>query len=127
MKATFKNGWGYQGDKMNLPVADVDAAVPFYEGVLGFRETSRAEEPHKVVALERDGIQIALAENGGDPTQDGVAFLVDSVEAAAAEFKANGLEQEISDFSTETHDGNTFRVFYVVAPDGLCYWLGEKQ
>jgi amidase len=23
--------------------------------------------------------------------------------------------------------GKTFKVFYVVAPDGLCYWFGERQ
>ena len=28
---------------------------------------------------------------------------------------------------TETHDDATWRVFYVVAPDGLCYWFGERE
>jgi catechol 2,3-dioxygenase-like lactoylglutathione lyase family enzyme len=127
MKATFKSAWGYQGDNMNLPVADVDTAAPFYTRVMGFREESRADKPHKTVILERDGIKIGLVENGGDPTQDGCAFRVDSVEAARNEFKQNGLDKEISDFSTEEHDGETFKVFYMVAPDGLCYWFGEKS
>ena len=111
---------------MNLPVADVDAAAPFYLRVMGFKEESRNDEPHRTIILERDRIKIGLVENGGDPTQDGCAFRVDSVEAARDEFKKNGLEKEISDFSTEEHDGNTFKVFYIVAPDGLCYWFGEK-
>jgi lactoylglutathione lyase len=44
-----------------------------------------------------------------------------------AEFKTNGLEKELSDFSTEEHGGASWKVFYVVAPDGLCYWFGERQ
>ena len=112
---------------MNLPVKNVDDALPFYERVIGFRVESRGNETHRSVVLERDGIRMALAENGNDPTQDGCAFRVDNVEALLDEFKSNGLDKEISEFSTEQHDGETFKVFYVVAPDGLCYWFGEPQ
>lgn len=113
---------------MALPVANVDHAIPFYEQVMGFRVVSRADVPHKSAVLGRDAIQIGLAENGGDPTQDGVAFEVDNVEAAFAEFKAGGLTKEISEFKTEQRrDGTSWKVFYVVAPDGLCYWIGERQ
>ena len=44
-----------------------------------------------------------------------------------AEFKANGLDKKLSEFDTEQQDGITWKVFYVVAPDGLCYWFGERQ
>lgn len=44
-----------------------------------------------------------------------------------AEFQANGLQKETPDFDVERHDGQTWQVFYVVAPDGLCYWFGELQ
>ena len=27
----------------------------------------------------------------------------------------------------EQHDEVAWKVFYVVAPDGLCYWFGERQ
>jgi hypothetical protein len=30
-KAIFKNAWPYQLDKMNLPVKDLETAIPFYE------------------------------------------------------------------------------------------------
>lgn len=126
MKTTFKNAWSYQNDAMNLPVADVDAAVSFYEAIMGFRVESWRDEPHRSAVLARDGIRIGLAENGGDPAQDGCAFEVDNVEAAFAEFKANGLEKEISEFGLEQQGGNSWKVFYVVAPDGLCYWIGER-
>ena len=69
-------------------------------------------------------MQIGLAENGGDPTQDGCAFQVDNVEAILTELKQNGLEKELSDIKVEENNGKQFRVFYIVAPDGLCYWLG---
>ena len=112
---------------MNLPVADVDASVPFYEKIMGFRVESLNDDLHRSAVLERDGIRMGLAENGGDPTQDGCAFEVDNVEAAFAEFKSSGLEKEISDFKIENRkDGSSWKVFFVVAPDGLCYWFGER-
>ena len=127
MKAEFKSAWGYQGNNMNLPVENLEAAIPFYESVMGFRVLSRSDAPHKSAVLGRDGIQIGLAENGGDPTQDGCAFEVDNAEAAFAELKANGLEKEVSEFSVEQRGDTSWKVFFVVAPDGLCYWLGERQ
>ena len=127
MKATLEKAWGYQGDNMNLPVRNLAAALPFYETVLGFRVMSRSATPHNSVVLARDQIQIGLAENGGDSTQDGCAFHVNDLEALFAEFKANGLQKELSEFNIESRDGVAWKVFYVVAPDGLCYWFGERQ
>jgi lactoylglutathione lyase len=127
MTARLEKGFGYQGDKMNLPVADLDSALPFYQTILGFRVLSRAEIPHKSAVLARDQVEIRLAENGGDPSQDGCAFHVKELEALFSEFKANGLQKELSDFDVEEHGGVRWRVFYVVAPDGLCYWFGERQ
>jgi lactoylglutathione lyase len=127
MKATLQKAFGYQGDAMNLPVRDLTAALPFYETVLGFRVRSRGETPHKSAVLGRDQIEIGLAENGGDSSQDGCAFHVTELESLFAEFKSNGLQKEISEFGIEQHDDVSWRVFYVVAPDGLCYWFGERQ
>jgi len=124
---TLEKAFGYQGDNMNLPVDDVDTAVPFYETVLGFRAVERSSTPHRSVVLERDDVQMRLAENGGDPTQDGCAFHVRDLKALFAEFKANGLQKERSDFTVEQHGGVAWNVFYVVAPDGLCYWFGERE
>ena len=74
MKGILEKAFGYQGDNMNLPVADVEAAVPFYETILGFRVQTRSETPHKSAVLARDEVQIRLAENGGDSSQDAVRF-----------------------------------------------------
>jgi catechol 2,3-dioxygenase-like lactoylglutathione lyase family enzyme len=127
MKAVFKTAHPYAEDKMNLPVASVDAAIPFYESVMGFRVEARNDAPHKSAVLARDDIQIGLAENGGDPSQEGCFFEVDNAEAAFAELKANGLEKKEADFRIDRHGAKSFKVFFVVAPDGLCYCLGERQ
>jgi catechol 2,3-dioxygenase-like lactoylglutathione lyase family enzyme len=127
VKPTLEKAFGYQGNTMNLPVRDVAAAVPFYETVLGFRVLSRGDTPHQSAVLTRDQVRIGLAENGGDSAQDGCAFHVRGLESLFAEFKANGLEKELSAFSIERRDGAAWKVFYVVAPDGLCYWFGERQ
>lgn len=127
MAAIFKSASGYQGNNMALPVTDVDAAVPFYQTVMGFRVVSRSQSPHRSVVLARDGIQMGLAENGADPTQDGCAFEVDNAEAAFAELKANGLEKDDPGFGVEEHGPTSWKVFYVVAPDGLCFWFGERR
>lgn len=126
-KGVLKAAWPYQKDKMNLPVHDLKAAIPFYETMMGFRLIAQNDQPYKLAVLERDTIQIGLAENGGDPTQEGCFFEVENVTNAFEEFKSNGLEKEVSDFSTEKHGDVSWKVFYVVAPDGLCYCFGERQ
>ena len=127
MKAMLEKAWGYQGDNMNLPVKDLASALPFYETVLGFRVVSRSDTLRRGAVLARDQIQIGLAENGGDPTQDGCAFHVKELESLFAEFQANGLQKQLSGFDIEQRADGAWKVFYVVAPDGLCYWFGERQ
>jgi catechol 2,3-dioxygenase-like lactoylglutathione lyase family enzyme len=127
IKATIKNAWPYQGDKMSLPVKNVEDAIPFYEAIMGFAVISRKDSPHKSATLEKDGIRIGLAENGGDPTQEGCFFEVDNIENAFSELKSNGLEKEISGFDIQKHGDTNWKVFFVVAPDGLCYCFGKKQ
>jgi hypothetical protein len=127
MKATLEKAWGYQGDSMDLPVGNLAAVLPFYETILGFRVLSRSDIPHTSAVLARDQVQIRLAENGGDSTQDGCAFHVKDLEALFTEFKANGLQKGLSEVNIEQRDEVAWKVFYVVAPDGLCYWFGERQ
>ncbi len=127
MKALFMTAAPYAKDAMNLPVHDVDKAIPYYEKMFGFRVVSRQDAPHKSVILARDNVQIGLAENGGDPTQEGCFFEVDNVETAFAELKSNGLEKEQAGFRIDQHGDTAWKVFFVVAPDGLCYCLGERQ
>ena len=139
MNGKLINAWGYQGDPMNLPVTSVETAVPFYENVMGFRVESESDGPPNSAIIERDGIKMGLAENGGDSSQDGCAFQVEDVEGMWEEFKSKGLSATADassipnasispELKTERrNDGSSWRVFFVVAPDGLCYWFGEKQ
>jgi lactoylglutathione lyase len=124
MKVTFKRAVPYADDAMNLPVADVETAIPFYEQTLGFRLVSKTGTPHKSAVLARDEIKIGLAENGGDPTQEGCFFEVDNVAAAFAEIK--GKPPAESDLRIDKHGEKSFKVFFVIAPDGLCYMIGER-
>jgi len=100
VKANFKCASPYADDAMNLPAKDVDAAVSFYETIMGFAVMSRATDPVKSVTLARDNVQIAICENGGDPSQEGCFFEVDDVEAAFAELQNNGLKSN-ADFRRE--------------------------
>lgn len=124
-KAIFKRAAPYADDAMNLPVADVDAAIPYYEKTFGFRVVSRQAAPHKSVVLARDEIQIGLAENGGDPTQEGCYFEVDDVKAAFVEIK--GKQPADGDLKINKHGDSASRVFFVIAPDGLCYMIGQPE
>lgn len=139
MQAVFRTARPYADNALNLPVADVESAIPFYETIMGFKVVSRNDTPCKSAVLARDGIQIGLAENGGDPEQEGCFFEVDNADAAFEELKSNGLtrqpvwierkppeEREEAGFRIDRHGATSFKVFFVVAPDGLCYCLGER-
>lgn len=117
----------YADDEKSLPVSSVEEALPFYLKVMGFRVVSQTTEPVPTAIIERDSIEIGLCENGGDPTQEGCFFEVDDVAAIFEEFRANGLPQEQPNFRIDKHGDSSYKVFFVIAPDGLCYCLGERQ
>ena len=126
MPAIFKSAWPYAKDALNLPVRNVEEALPFYETVMGFTLVSQREDPGTAI-LARDQIQIGLSENGGDPAQEGCFFEVDDVEAAFSELKARGLAKDEAGFRLDKHGETVWKVFFVIAPDGLCYCLGQRQ
>ncbi len=127
MTPALTKAFGYQGNPMTLPVPNLEAALPFYQSVLGFSLVSRAATPHPAAVLTRDAVQIGLAENGGDPTQDGCAFQVTGLERLFTELQSRMMGKQLSPIDTEHRDGIPWNVFYVVAPDGLCFWFGERQ
>ena len=99
-----------------MPVKDLDKALPFYEKFMGFEVLERNDTLHKSAILWRRDVKIGLAENGGDPEQEGCYFKVNSVQAAYDFFSASGLADEIND------EG----IFFIVAPDRLCYCFGDQ-
>ena len=125
MRAVFKTVAPYGADALDLPVRDVEAAIPYYERTFGFRVVSRQSSPYQAVVLARDDIQIGLAENGGDPTQEGCYFEVSDIEAAFAEI--NGTPPPPDAIKSQKVNGTPHRVFFHIAPDGLCYMLGQRE
>ncbi len=127
MPPSLDKVFGYQGDNMNLPVRNLVDALPFYETILGFTVGARSEEPQRSAVLSRDSIQMRFVENGADPEQDGCAFHVTGIDALFAEFQSKTIGKHASEPKTEVRDGAPWKVFFVVAPDGLCFWFGERQ
>ena len=73
--------------------------------------------------MERDGTRIGFAVNGGDPTQDGAAIRVTDAQRAKDEIEANGVET--GNWRIDERDGQKLQVFFVVAPDGLCFYFHQ--
>jgi len=63
--------------------------------------------------------------NGGDASQDGAAVLVSGIHELKEEFESNGVK--IGSLKAEERDGRKLQVFFVVAPDGLCYYFHEPM
>jgi len=122
--ARFRAAFPYQASVLALPVTDLDAAVQWYTRYFGMVEIERRQEPTPTVILERDGIRIGFSVNGGDASQDGAAILVSGIGDVKKELEANGVR--ISNWRVDESDGQKFQVFFVAAPDGLCYYFHEQ-
>jgi catechol 2,3-dioxygenase-like lactoylglutathione lyase family enzyme len=114
----FEAAFPYQRDVLALPVADLDVAARWYARAFGLTEVERRAEPHPTVILERDGVKIGFAVNGGDASQDGAAIRVSDIHRAKRELEANGIDT--ANWRVDVRDGKKLQVFFVAAPDGLC-------
>lgn len=119
----FESAAPYQDNVLALPVTDLDAASDWYCTYFGMSEVDRMDTPVPTVILERDGTRIGFAVNGGDASQDGAAIRVTNIEELKKEFDAKGTPT--ANWRIDHHDGEQHRVFFVVAPDGLCYYFHE--
>lgn len=124
-KPEFKAAFPYQDDVLALPVSDLDATSRWYCEHFGMLEVERFEEPVPTVILERDGVRIGFAINGGDPAQDGAAILVTNIGGLRVELEAKGAK--VGNWRVDDRDGKKYQVFFVVAPDGLCYYFHEPK
>jgi catechol 2,3-dioxygenase-like lactoylglutathione lyase family enzyme len=122
-KPQFKNAFPYQKDVLALPVTDLDAASQWYCAHFGMVEIERRHHPVPTVILERDGTRIGFSINGGDPSQDGAAIFVSNIQEIKGELERNGAR--IGNCRIDERDGQKYQVFFVVAPDGLCYYFHE--
>jgi catechol 2,3-dioxygenase-like lactoylglutathione lyase family enzyme len=119
----FEAAFPFQKDVLSLPVADIEAAAQWYSKHFGMREVERQSGPVPTVILERDGARIGFAINGGDPGQDGAAVKVSNISAIRDELEAAGIKT--ANWRIDERNGERLQVFFVVAPDGLCYYFHE--
>lgn len=122
-KSQFKAAYPYQKDVLALPVSDIDAASSWYATHFGMVEVERSQAPEPRVVLERDGVRIGFAVNGGDASQDGAAIRVSGVGDLMSELKSNGVE--VGNWRVDERGGDRLQVFFATAPDGLCYYFFE--
>lgn len=122
-KPTFREAFPYQEDVLALPVTDLDTACAWYGRHFGMTEVDRKDDPVPTAILERDNTRLGFAINDGDASQDGAAILVTGIHELKSEFESKGLK--IGDLREEERDGKKLQVFFVVAPDGLCYYFHE--
>ncbi len=119
----FKSASPYQDDVLALPVTNLDAASNWYSQHFGMTEVERDVAPVPRVVLERDGTRLGFAINGGDASQDGAAIRVTNIHHIRAEFESNGVS--VANWRVDERDGHKLQVFFVVAPDGLCFYFHE--
>ena len=119
----YEAAFPYADDVLALPVEDIDTASTWYCNVFGLNEVARHCNPVPTVVLERDGVKFGFAVNGGDPGQEGAAILVSDIHRARRELEANGIQ--IGNWRVDENNGQKFQVFFVVAPDELCYYFHQ--
>jgi catechol 2,3-dioxygenase-like lactoylglutathione lyase family enzyme len=122
--ARFNAAFPYQKDVLALPVTDLDTVSAWYSTHFGMKEVERFERPVPTVILERDGVRIGFAVNGGDATQDGAAIRVTNIQAIKGQMESTGAK--VGNSRVDERDGKKLQVFFVVAPDGLCYYFHEE-
>ena len=98
-----------------LPAADLDTAVIYYEQKLGFQVAMRMAQ---YAIVERDGIALHLFADAGEHSTVGVHIFTPDLEELFAELRASGAEiaQAIEqkpwgnrDFRVRDNFGNTLK------------------
>ena len=102
---------------------DIEQTVLWYGDAFGLKEVERRESPLPAVIMERDGLRLGFAINGGDASQDGAAILVADIQRARDELEAKDIRT--ANWRVDERDGEKFQVFFVVAPDGLCFYFHQ--
>ena len=120
----FEAAYPFADDVMSLPVEDIDRTVSWYKNAFDLAEVERRNTPVPTVILERDGVQLGFAINGGDAENDGAAILVTDIHRARDEIEGRGIET--GNWRIDERDGQKLQVFFVVAPDGLCYYFHQS-
>ena len=88
----YEAAFPYADDILALPVEDIERAAAWYCKMFGMTEVERRDGPTPSVVLERDGVQIGFAVNGGDPGNEGAAIRVCDIHRARQELEAKGIK-----------------------------------
>ena len=120
----YEAAFPFADDVLALPVEDIDRAAAWYAASFGLVEVERRSSPVPTIIMERDGVRIGFAVNGGDPSQEGAAALGADIHRARDELQANGVTT--ANWRVDERDGKKYQVFFVVAPDGLCYYFHQQ-
>lgn len=120
--ALFLAAFPYADDVLALPVTNLDAAVDWYGKHFGLVEVERTDQP--AVIMNRDKVQIGFAINGGNPENEGAAILVSDIHQARSDLEGTGLQ--VGSPRIDERDGKAFQVFFVTAPDGLCFYFHQE-
>ena len=113
----------FTDDILDLPVEDIAQAVKWYNDAFGLNEVERRERPQPWVIMERDDVRLGFAVNGGDTSQEGAAILVTDIRRARDELEGRGVKT--TGWRVDERDGQKLQVFFVVAPDGLCFYFHQ--
>ena len=123
MGKLYEAAYPFAEDVLALPVTDVDQAAAWYGEKFGLEEVERRSESVPTVIMARDGVRIGFAVNGGNAENEGAAILVTDVARARDELVAKGVN--IGNWRVDEREGKKYQVFFVVAPDGLCYYFHQ--
>lgn len=118
----FAGAFPFAQDVLDLPVEDLDRAAAYYGRAFGLTEVERRQSPPAVI-MERDGVRMGFAINGRDATQEGAAILVSDAHRARKELESRGIE--VGNWRIDERQGKRLQVFFVVAPDGLCFYFHQ--
>ncbi|MCY3780422.1 MAG: VOC family protein [Chloroflexi bacterium] len=113
----------FADDVLALPVEDIAQTVKWFDDAFGLKEIVRRESPLPAVIMERDDVRLGFAINGGDASQEGAAILVTDIHRAHDELEARGIKT--TGWRVDERDGQKLQVFFVVAPDGLCFYFHQ--
>ncbi len=119
----YEAAFPFADDVLALPVEDIDRAATWYGERFRLVEVERRDHPVPTVILERDGVRIGFAVNGGDPGNEGAAIRVTDIRRARDELEASGVKT--ANWRVDERDGKKYQVFFAVAPDGLCYYFHQ--
>jgi lactoylglutathione lyase len=111
-------------DPLHLPVNNMEQSLPFYQNYLACTIVSREDQPYKLVMLQRDQVRLGLTENGGNPEEHSCVIAVNDLDGLYQELHAHQLD--LSAIRPETHDNQPLRIFFLRAPDGLCFCFSQR-